>query len=137
MSDKDFYSKLTAHEKQLRRDTELFRDRSPIEPDSGEAYPEGGGIDANSVDSHLVREVILGAIGNLQQKVAQNRFNQMDALQLEKLLELVKEWPQLAKAVDDLQTWGDQQEAKAAAEKVQNPVVGETVRKLRIALGKG
>lgn len=133
---KDYYQQVANFDRGNRtKDTELFRDRGPLDLTDEGAVPENPTVDPDSVSSHLVREVLLGAIGNLQGKVQSGRFNVADAQQLEKLLELVKDWPALQKAVDDLKDWGAQQEAKAKA--ASNPApVSESVRKLRLLLDK-
>lgn len=135
MATKEYLQQIANFDRTNRaKDVELFRDRAPIEPTSEEVEAERAGTDPDAVSSTLVREVLLGAIGNLQAKVRSDRFNNMDAQQLEKLLELVKDWPALQKAVDTLQAWGQQQEAvKAAMTKTTAPT-SDKVRKLRAVL---
>lgn len=88
-------------------------------------------ISLSEVDGDLMRELLLSEIAVMRAR--QEAGKAVDVFKLEKLLELVKDFPALAKAVDDLQ---ECKHDEAPAETTPAPETTVTLRKLRAVLGK-
>lgn len=97
--------------------------------------PDQEPVRIENVDSGLVRETLLGAIGLMQHRVVNGKFNGLDAQTLERLFTLVKDFPALAKAVDDLQA--NSNPADSTGDSTPSAATAETITKLRVLLGKG
>lgn len=87
----------------------------------------------SEVDATTVQETILGAIADLHQKRNVGEFSKDDAVTLEKLIGLAKDFVAIARAVDELAGYSRAAEAAAAAEKPKD--TQETIGRLRAVMG--
>lgn len=114
---------------------DLFRDRAPISHET-EAVPEEPPepVDADEITPDALREALLCSIGAIRNRAKNGQSFPSDAASLEKLMNLVKDFPQLSKALEDVHEDKAKRDALAAPKLVGS--ASELVRKLRVATGK-
>jgi hypothetical protein len=115
-------------------DVELFRDRRPVRHETEAEPEETEPVEADDITPDALREALLCSIGSIRNRARDGRAFPSDAASLEKLMDLVKDFPQLAKALEDVQLHKAQKEALAAPK--PTGTTSELVKKLRIATGK-
>lgn len=68
-------------------------------------FPQVDAVDTDDVNSALLRETVLGAMAGVHQRVMSGKFGKQDAEMLEKLTEIARQFPDLAKAIDVVQAY--------------------------------
>jgi hypothetical protein len=100
---------------------------------------EGAPLCIDDITSETLREALLGAVALAHGRVLSGKFGTAPGEQagLEKLMQLIQQFPDLAKAVDSIQDYRRPAQLRAAeAVNARSATVSETVQRLRVVLGK-
>lgn len=114
-------------------EVELFRDRNPIGllETGGAREDEPEPIDVSEIDAATLRETLLAAIGIAHRAAVAGKFGSREAQTLESVLDLTRDFPLLARAIDDMQAHGSLARTAQADRTPEVVSTSETVRVLR------
>lgn len=100
-------------------------------------FPQVDAAPIEDVNSSLLRETVLGAMAGVHQRVMSGRFGKQDAEMLDKLTEIARQFPDLAKAIDAVQAYKAPAPSAVVVEAAGPTETSALLQGLRLITGAG